>query len=248
VIHAIARSRTDPERALKVVNRLESMFESGETDVQPDVICYDALINAFGWSSVPGRAKRCYEIYKKMLNGYESGTNVHAKPDIITCNSVLNACAYEEIDDDDEKEEIMRIVVDTLEAFQSAAPKFGWPNHMTFAHVLLAISKHMSEDDVKRADLAEATFWQCCDSGHVSVLVITQLHRALSWNRFSRLLGEALFSEENEKLGFNLRKLPREWTRFAPKPKQRQGSRPSRRRPKMEVTKSLLSQKRGQKQ
>lgn len=211
--------------------------------MQPDVVCYDALINAYGWSTGAGKAKKCYDIFKKMMNLYTSGKNPRARPDIITCNSVLNACAYEKVDPkevDVSSETIMNMVVDTFETFQTKAPEFGWPNHMTFANVLMAISRHVPPG-AKRTELAEAAFLQCCQSGHVSVLVITQLHAALPWGNFAKLMGPALFSGENEKLGFNLRKLPPEWVRFAPSPKQRKASRPSMKHKSVQVTKTLIA-------
>jgi len=247
VIHAIARSREAPERAERIVERLETMYEAGDTEVRPDVVCYDALINAFGWSTVEGRSRRCYDIFQKMLREYKSGKNLRVKPDIITCNSVLNSCAYEEVAGEAARADMINMVVDTMETFQSEAPEFGWPNHVTYSHVLRAISKHLPPSDQKRTALAEATFWQCCKNGHVSVLVVTQLHRALPWARFSELMGQALFSAADDvHLGFNLRKLPPEWTRFAPKkPKQRRESRPSRKEPSVEVTKSVIAKARG---
>lgn len=165
-----------------------------------------------------------------MLELFRSRRNVLAKPDIITCNSVLNACAYDTAETEKEKAAIMDIVVKTLENFQSSAPKFGWPNHLTYANTLQAIDKHVI-DPPRRADLAEATFWQCCQKGLVSIPVVTSLHRALSWNRFAALLSEALQSSEGEALHFNWRLLPRDWTRFAPQPKERRDSRPSQKQP-----------------
>jgi hypothetical protein len=212
------------------VERLETLFEMGETDTRPDCVCYDSLINAFGWSDRKGKALKCYAIYEKMMSLYESRKNVDAKPDIITCNSVLNACAYEEVETESERDAIMGVVVKTLEAFQSSAPKFGWPNHISYATTLIAISKHVMDSE-KRADMAEATFWQCCQRGHVSVLVVSCLHRVLPWDRFSSIMGKALSSGEGEDLHFHFRGLPEEWTRFAPQTKERRESRPSRKRP-----------------
>lgn len=206
------------------------MNRAGESDILPDVVCYDALINAYGWSKEKRRSLKCYEIYQKMLDLYTSGTNIHVKPDIITCNSVLNACAYETARSDADKAAILNVVVHTLEDFQSRAPEFGWPNHITYANVLLAIGRHTSSDDGKRIDLAEATFWQCCQSGHVSVLVINNLYSVIPWDRFSSLLGNALLSQEHESLHFNWKMLPKEWTRFSPRPKERRNS-PSSKRP-----------------
>jgi pentatricopeptide repeat protein len=229
LIQAIARSRTEPERAEQIVERLEKWYESGDSDIQPDCVCYAALINAFGWSNRKGKSRKCYSIYRKMLNLYKTRKNVHAKPDIITCNSVLNACAYEHVDTDEEMEAIMNVLVRTLEDFQSSAPKFGWPNHITYGNTLLAISEHVLDTE-RRSEMAETTFWQCCRSGNVSVLVITALHRALPWGRFSSLLGEALLSTEGEHLHFNWYRLPSEWRKYAPRPKDRWQSQPSRKR------------------
>lgn len=227
VIHAIARSQTNPGRAEMIVAQMEYMYASGDQDIQPDCVCYDALINAIGWSDEKGKSSKCFHIYQRMLELYTSGKNVLAKPDIITCNGVLNACVFDRADTENERTIILNIVATTLEAFQSNAPKFGWPNHLTYAHTLQAIEKHV-QDPQKRANMAESTFSQCCQSGQVSVLVVTCLHRALTpWKRFEELMGNALTTNENEKLYFDWRCLPKEWTRFAPQPKEKRNSRPS---------------------
>jgi hypothetical protein len=249
VVHAIARSRALPERAEQIVNRLEQMYESGDSDVQPDVVCYDALINAFGWSNQKGKSLKCFEIYEKMLHLYRSRKNPDAKPDIITCNSVLNACAFEDAETASEHAAIMNVAVQILESFQSAAPTFGRPNHITYANTLRSIEKHMlpaKDDDGKevasqRSDLAEATFWQCCQIGGVSVLVVTNLALVLPWDRLKKILGPALLSLDGENLRFTWRKLPREWTKFAPQPKERRDSRPSRKQYAAPVTKAALA-------
>jgi hypothetical protein len=103
-----------------------------------------------------------------MIDLHESKKNMDAKPDIVTCNSVLNACAFEKTRSETEREEIMNNVVTTLEIFQSSAPKYGYPDHATYAQVLLALSNHMLNNE-KRQKLAEATFWQ------VSCLCLSQI-------------------------------------------------------------------------
>jgi hypothetical protein len=127
--------------------------------VKPDVVSYNAVINAYGWSKEKGKSIKCFEILKKMVNLHESGKTIDAKPDIITCNSVLNACAFETARTDSERAEIMDIIVQTLEIFQMAAPKYGYPDHSTYSQVLLGISKHMPMND-RRLEMAETTFWQ----------------------------------------------------------------------------------------
>jgi pentatricopeptide repeat protein len=228
VIHAMARNQ-EPERAEMLVAEMERRFAAtGDTDLQPDCICYDALINAIGWSKQKGRSLKCYAIYQKMKRLYRSRDNVLAKPDIITCNSVLNACAFDDAKTDEERSAIMKIAVQTLEDFQRT-PRFGWPNHITYANMLLCMERHVLNAK-QRVALAETTFWHCCERGLVSVLILNHLFRILPFERLSELLGDALTSAPGEDLRFDWQALPSGWTRYAPRPKVRQVSRPS---PKM---------------
>jgi NAD-dependent SIR2 family protein deacetylase len=158
-VNAIGRSRKKPQRAESILKRVQVACDAGDRMVKPDVILFNALINAYGWSTERGKSAKCYEIFNVMIDLHASKTNFDAKPDIVTCNSVLNACAFEKTRSETEHEEIMNIVVETLETFQSSAPKYGYPDHATYAQVLLAISNHMPMNE-KREKLAEATFWQ----------------------------------------------------------------------------------------
>jgi hypothetical protein len=213
-----------------IVDRLERRFDAGDGNVQADTLLYNSLLNAFGWSSVKGKSKKCYSIFQRMLEHSKGNQNTMVKPDIITANSVLNAAAFEEVDSDPERDEIMTIVVRTLEHFQRHAPKYGWPNHVTYCNTLQAIERHVV-DPKKRADLAETTFWQCCQNGQVSVRVIVNLQRSLTpWKRFAEILEDALSSKEHEPLHFNFNRLPEEWRRFQPKSKDKKYSRPSQKR------------------
>ena len=245
-INAIGRSGKNPDKAEAILERIEVMARDGNKAVKPDVVCYNAVINAYGWSDQPGRASKCHSILKRMVELSDSGENILARPDIITCNSVLNACAFDEPSTESEREEIVRVMVETLELFQKQMPKYGYPDHATFAQVLQAISRQMPPGD-KRYEMAEATFWQCCRAGHVSVLVVSALEQALSWSRFAALMGSALRSKEGEKTSFDLKLFPRSWTRHAPKKGTDEKSRASRKRDRgYQVTKRTLTQSKSQ--
>lgn len=218
------------------------MSQQGDKGVTPDVVCYNAVINAYGWSDQVGKAAKCNSILQRMIEVSESGQNVIATPDIITCNSVLNACAFEEVSTDSEREEVIKIVVATLELFQKQMPRYGYPDHATYAQVLLAIARLMPPDE-RRFGMAEATFWQCCRAGHVNVLVVSSLEQALSWSRFAALMGSALKSKEGEKTAYDLNLFPRSWIRHAQKKGSNDKSRASRKRDRgYQVTKRTLTQ------
>ena len=241
-INAIGRSGKNPDKAAAILERIEVLARDGDKAVIPDVVCYNAVINAYGWSDQPGRALKCYSILQRMVELSDSGENMLARPDIITCNSVLNACAFDQPSTESEREEIMKVLVETLEMFQMQMPKFGYPDHATFAQVLLAIARQMPPGD-KRYEMAEAAFWQCCRAGHVSVLVVSSLEQALSWPRFAALMGSALRSKEGEKTSYDLKLFPRSWTRHAPKKGTAEKSRASRKRDRgYQVTKRSLTQ------
>ena len=218
------------------------MAVGGNTAVAPDVVCYNAVINAYGWSDLAGKSSRCFAILQRMIEVSNSGKNRLAKPDIITCNSVLNACAFEKARSESESEQIMDIVIQTLETFQTRIPQYGYPDHATYSQVLLAIAKHMPREN-KRYEMAEATFWQCSHAGHVSVLVVTALEQALSFPRFAAVMGSALKSKDGEKLSYDLALFPKSWTRHTPNRKWDDKSQASRKRDRgFQVTKATLTQ------
>lgn len=249
VVHAIARSRTNPERAERLVQRLEGLYNGAKSGgnqrarsdaIQLDVVCYDALLNAYGWSKdYPRKTQKCFEIFQHMVELYKSGQNREAKPDIITCNAILNSAAYADAANEMERDEIMEIAVRTADFFSSANGEYGRTNHMTFLNLLLAMARHMPRGPV-RNELATTTFWQCCRTGNLSVPVVMALHSVLPWEDFSNLLDTALLSGPNErKLRFDLDRLPKEWSREAPRQSERRFSRPSRKSSNFHATKSV---------
>ena len=220
------------------MKRLEEAYEAGN-GVQPDTTCYNALLNAFGWATeYPSKAQKCSEILEHMIELYESGRNVDAKPDLITCNSVLNAAAFSPIPRDPaESKEIMKIAVRTADLF--ASDDYGQVNHMTFVNLLHTLAKHMPPGP-RRTALATTIFWRCCQTGNLSVPVVTGLHQVLDWKDFENLLGPALLSDPREEmLRFQIGYLPAAWSRFAPKAKERSVSRPSRKSSNYQATKKV---------
>lgn len=149
----------NPQRAEAIMDKIQASFEAGRREPKPDVVSYNALINAYGWSNEKVKAVKCFEILERMIEEYTSNKNSSVQPDIITCNSVLNACAFSKAESESEKAKLMDIVIQTFEIFQSAAPTYGYPDHSTYAQVLSAISKHMPKGD-RRSGMAESTFWQ----------------------------------------------------------------------------------------
>jgi len=219
VLKAIGRSHKDPHRAQTIADRLESSCLYGPVPRAsiPDVLFYNSLINAYGWSDMEGRSQKCFEVLQHMVDLSESGKLPAAKPDTVTINSVLNACANEKPSAQNSSEDIMKIVVKTFEMLKqhpsSKSGGFGRPDQNSYAQVMAAIANHITDDDEKRISMAEATFLQCSEDGLVGNHIVTKLSTALPYQRFQILMGKALDQDgTKEKPNVDFSKLPRAWT------------------------------------
>lgn len=230
-INAVGRSNERPERALAM---LERMREAG---VQPDSICYNAVINAYGWSQVKGKEETAFSLLLEMLD-----RDSLVKPDIITANSVLHTCAFAASETESERAKAMEVAIQTLEIFTRDADKYGKPDHITFGNMLLAIAKQMPMSE-KRISLAEATFWTCCEAGYVCSLVVQRLKLALPSERLTAILGSAILKNTESSFVFNMKELPAEWQKYAPRAGKRKASRASEKKDERNFTKETNRQR-----
>jgi pentatricopeptide repeat protein len=225
VINAVARSKEHPERALAMLERMR------QVGVQPDSICYNAVINAYGWSNVVGKEESAFELLQEMLR-----PDSKVKPDIITANSILHSCAFAVTESEAQRGKVMEYAIQTLEIFTRDAPSYGWPDHITYANMLLTIAKQMPLNE-KRVSLAEATFWKCCEVGHVSSLVVQRLRLAIPADRLAAILGSAMLKNTEKSFIFDMKELPAEWKIYAPSPGRHKASRASEKKEEQLTTK-----------
>ncbi len=238
VVKAIARSHKIPDRAKAILERVES---STDKEVKPDVVFYNAMINAYGWSDVEGRSQKSFDILKHMISLSESGKLPDAKPDTVSFNSVLNACAHERTKDRTVSDDIMKIVVETFELLNTSS-EYGRPDQRTYVQVLDSIATHMSADVEKQTLMAEATFLQCASNGLVGPFIIPKLFATVPRSRFESLMGSASKGKGNQ-LKFDVSELPAKWTTNAMNNNSRNGrrSRSRRNQNNFQVTKNVLS-------
>jgi pentatricopeptide repeat protein len=249
-VNAIGRSHKEPERAQAIVDRVESSFLESSTTwkTKPDVLFYNALINAYGWSDMNGKSKKCAEVLQHMIDLAESRKLPNARPDIISFNSVLNACAYEKPDTQASTSEILEIATETYERLSSGKGEqsFGRPDLSTYIQMMINIINHIPRHDERRELMAEAVFFRCAEDGLVGPAIVSKLAFALSKPRFQSIMGEALDKEKHNegKLVFDVSLLPQAWT--AKLPWLQRGRPPSRGRrlkSNYQVTKNTLTGK-----
>ncbi len=174
-----------------------------------------------------------------MLNLYKSKENIDAKPDLITLNTLLNACAFSNVDDVEEAAEAVDIAIKAYELYQAEAPLFGVPNHLTYGTMLMIFNKLLPPNEL-RDDLMKNLFYECCDKGHVSGFVVvslfvdylsinfiilksltqttlyiqSQLQHGFPDKTLKKLFGNAAVND-GVNLVIDKRKVPKNWSRFA---------------------------------
>ena len=84
------------ERAELVLTMMEDYHnQCGRTmKTTPNANTYNTMLSCYSrCSNLPDKADRAHALLQKMKQLYHSGTNLHAQPDAITYNIVMNLCA-----------------------------------------------------------------------------------------------------------------------------------------------------------
>jgi pentatricopeptide repeat protein len=220
VVNAIAQSGESPERAQAIVDRVESSYLNGFSSgaSKPDIIFYNSLMNAYGFSEMEGRFQVCLRLLHRMVDLYESKSIPDAKPDVVTFNSVLNAGAYEKAHSQSSRDAIINSAVETFELLRrQPRDGYGQPDQATYAQMLAVVANQMGDDDDRRTAMAESIFLQCAQDGLVGKQIVIGLHFAAPYSKFCDLVGPALLQPTraefaNKTPRFDLTKLPSEWT------------------------------------
>jgi hypothetical protein len=124
----------------------------------------------------------------------------------------LNACAFADTSDEKSQNEVLDIAIQTFDLFQSSAPVYGKPDHLTYGTMVMIFNKHVPSREL-RNQLSKNIFYQCCQNGQLSGFVVSQLQKALSNKLLKELFGEAAIFNGAKAIRIDKRKVPREWNK-----------------------------------
>ena len=205
-ITAISRSKKDPMRAQNLLNEMEEK----NYDVA-DVVCYNAVLNAWAWSSNEKRkANQAEEIFKTMIQ--RSIYDEECKPDVVTLNTILNACAFTQTVDETISSNALKVAVKAFELFQDESSTLEPPNHLSYGLMLMVFNQLLPPGTL-RTNLMKNIFYQCCQAGCLSGFVVTQLQRGVSNIDLKELFGNAVIVDKTKIIRIDKRKVPKEWSR-----------------------------------
>jgi len=172
------------EKAVEVVANMEASTTRGNIHV------YTALIQCYSLSSHPHKAREAWNVLQRL-------DSLGLQPNIVTYNSVINACEHTRSSDDfSVAEEALHIATKVLEEIRLAS----LANHVTYGSFLGVLVNHMPESET-RDKLLQLIFQKIVHEGQLSRLVLKGLEGAApqTW----KLLLQ----------GYDVDNLPEEWTR-----------------------------------
>ena len=179
VIHAWSRSQSDQGalRALKLLGDIEDEFAKGQSDVQPNSVCFNATINAIAKTrNFDNKSEQALDILNRMKKAYEDG-NIDAAPTAISYASVLNACASS-YNDKRKAFEIARNVLKELLSETNLEL-----TSICFVNFLSVCGRLLPQGDF-RDQMASATFRECHHRGLVTDKLISGLRKCVSRRTF----------------------------------------------------------------
>jgi len=207
-------SGVNPERVLQ---EMETQFQAGNKAVEPTTIHYNVVMDGYAKGPSAEKAQDVQRLYRGMLALRRENT----RPNIITYNTMLRACANT-FGDKQIKQIAMGIALNTfrliVKSNKNNDESSVRPSSITFLFFLKATRKLIPKEiePEKRSMILERTVSYCCELGLMNDYVLGQVKSICSIQEltdlFQRLAGNELheFSQT-----MRASDLPPAWTRNA---------------------------------
>jgi hypothetical protein len=80
------------KRAEAILDHMQKQYKEGTTDVQPNTVTFNTVIDAYAKSQDPSAPEKAEALLYRMEAEHKAG-NMDAKPNVISFNTVINAWA-----------------------------------------------------------------------------------------------------------------------------------------------------------
>mmetsp|Transcript_7805 Transcript_7805/g.17616 ORF Transcript_7805/g.17616 Transcript_7805/m.17616 type:complete len:748 (-) Transcript_7805:33-2276(-) len=221
VINALSKSKVNPQRAQDILDRIDALNDTTNDDtlrIDVGCVCYNTVLDAWGWSSAPDKVQRANKLFHRMLDLYTSESNLQAKPNIVTLNSLLNACAFARVKGEEgHAAAILEVATNAFEKF--ADGEYGSANGLTYFTMLKIFNKFLPMND-DRTEKMKNVFHQCCENGYLDKKVFNQLEKGVPTNELKYLLGNGFSMDAAGKVRIDKRKIPQLGIRIKQKQKK----------------------------
>lgn len=181
VISAIVRNGT-AESIVSAKNVL--LQQMVKNNVMPDVVSFTTLMRGVARSNMRDKANQAQHILRSLQEFYKTG-NDDIKPNILSYNTVLNACAFSGHYGISTKKEAFLIAISTYNEIRNC--EYVEPDSVTYGSMLKICSNLMPKSGKSRTSLAKQIFKECCSKGLVNEFVLNALRASISQEDFSNI-------------------------------------------------------------
>ena len=166
------------------LQEMETSFEHGKMELQPDTRSYGLVLSAWSKSSNPEKAKRSLELYRHMEEVQkQEGSDVHVCEH--AASLVINACAFSNAAPEDEAA-AFEIAVSLFDEMLSSDDKK--PSSLTYGWFLQACGR-LGVANERRMSSIEKAFTHCCEAGLLNDFVFHRFKGATTEEQFWDLIG-----------------------------------------------------------
>ena len=134
------------------------------------------------------------------------------KPNLVTLNSLLNACAFARVKGGEgHAAAVLEVATNAFEQFVVDETKYGSAygsaNGLAYGIMLKIFNKF--HDD--RTEKMKNVFHQCCQNGYLDVSIFSHLKKGVSTVELKHLLGDGFLMDTSGKVRIDKRKFPKQW-------------------------------------
>lgn len=178
VIHCVALSGRDDsvEKAIAILNEMEEMHSSGSGNVRPNIFTYNCVINAAAKSKRREKAQLAVHILRRM-------ESVALRPQTVSYNNVLNACAFSEYNSENERQEILDISLQLL----NEAQKSPGANAITYQTIFRIVSS-CCKDPEQRLKITKRIVEECKSDSQLTKSVMQQVRFCVNESQYKEIL------------------------------------------------------------
>jgi len=196
-------------RSVELLREMEKLYKEGGNDaVSPDLYAYNAVLRTLGNQDEGYHATEAESILNEMISLHKQG-HPRIKPDVLSFNSVIRSCILHTKRSAKDKQQALKIAINTLARIRSDGGEFGVKvDSFTFSYFFKACAALASVQQLE--ELLRASFKWCCNSGSLNDRVLDALRQSASPELAQKLLGT---SKELESVMID--DLPAEWSRLA---------------------------------
>ena len=221
VLKAYAKSKLPdaPKRAFSILNY---MLQAGRKEIQPDVISFTTVLDVWAKSKEENKAAQAQAILHKMNEFYLQTGDASLRPNEVTYNAVLNACAFSAMASDEERKHALTVALRTFQEMQQSSSESSMKSgqrsikadSITYGTLLKCMANLIPVGNPSRTKMSCNLFEKCCAEGLVGEMAWNEFRRSVSKKTLVQTLSKSpkIDIRNRSVAKIEVKDLPKDWT------------------------------------